>query len=1234
MMPSWRREPTRRTLRRGCLSVLAVALLCAVAPAYVHAQNTYQTINVQGDGTTQDTDCTVTTTFTSAQTVGMLEEPVSCTGTKEDKIKWTFGGTEGTNETNLLVTYLTTGYSADTLITGQATGNDVNFKSHNEDGTFRIKLVEANPSTGAVISVLDTKSVAVTSGTWNYITDLSDLTGTVSSGNALGFQLTFQADVANTAIELKFGKYTDTLRRMRFSVDEVDLSLPRAALTGTLADDAAEFDITVGGETLIITLTNDTWVATVGDNNSITTALIAGLDSAQAEDKGWDAVVKANMDYNDVTRTSDTVVTITLGAEATFDITAAETITATLPASALVTSTSAVVATPTFQITTSGAAVAALTGTLADGATNHEIWVGGQTLVITLTSDHWDDTVGGDNAITTALIAGIDSDGAEALGWDATVKNNLVAFDVTRTSDTVVTIALQKEYGYTITATETITATVPASALKYSGALVATPTFDITQAVSRTFQTWNVQADGTTQDTDCLVTTTFTSAQTVGMLEEPVSCTGTKEDKIKWTFGATEGTNETTVATTYFDNSGYAIATKVTGQASGNDVNFKSHNEDGTFRIKLVEANPSTGAVISVLDTKSVAVTSGTWNYITDLSELTGLVGIGNTFGFQLTFQADNANGTDIETKFGKYADSTRRYLWHVYEEPDLTLLTAVELIAFSGIAYDLAVLLEWQTGYEIDNLGFNLYREIDGERLQLTPSLVAGSGLLAQRGMAVTSVQAYAWWDHQATVATPNLLYWLEDIDFDGTSTWHGPMTPVAGGHLIGVGPPAPGEGVAGENSRSLSRLADVQGARRRTFFTDDQSPSVTRSVATTEAETALETQWAVAQQSTVKIGVRRTGWVRVTQAELVAAGLDATVDPRRLQLFADGVEQAVTVTGEADGQFDPTDAIGFYGRGVDTTYTDIRVYWVVTGGQPGLRILAATPAPTATAASAPRARANGSAGGRRGVRRQRPAPSTTPTATAAPTPPPAPSTAPTAPLASPPPPTAPPAPSTTPTATAAPTPPPAIAPTTPPAPSTAPTVPLASPPPPTAPPAPSTTQTPAVPAAVAPNVTTDAPPNTRPKRRRAARPTKTKRSAPAGVAPAAIPGVAPVPPTWPDAPAPTDTPDASGATGSTVPPLHRGDADRSDEEIRRETQITGEFEIELGLARAAGVSTTEINEAIDAFDPASDPDASEQVVERLRNATLLALERAVAAATAPTPPKTGKARPKKEKR
>ena len=252
-----------------------------------------------------------------------------------------------------------------------------------------------------------------------------------------------------------------------------------AALTGTLADGATEAQIVAGSETLIITLTGDTWIAAGGTFNAQRQAIIDGLDSGGAEAAGWDVEVKGNMAVGEVVRTNATVVTITLAAQASYAITQNETITATIPAAALVESSSPVVATPTFEI--EGDPTAALTGTLADNATEAQIVAGGETLIITLSADTWVATVGADNAITTALIAGIDSDGSEAAGWDAEVKANMVFGDVTRNSATQVTILLGAEASYAISVGETITVTIPATALVGSDSAIVVPsTFDIT----------------------------------------------------------------------------------------------------------------------------------------------------------------------------------------------------------------------------------------------------------------------------------------------------------------------------------------------------------------------------------------------------------------------------------------------------------------------------------------------------------------------------------------------------------------------------------------------------------------------------------------------------------------------------------------------------------------------------------------------------------------------------------
>ena len=97
--------------------------------------------------------------------------------------------------------------------------------------------------------------------------------------------------------------------------------------------------------------------------------------------------------------------------------------------------------------------------------------------------------------------------------------------------------------------------------------------------------------------------------------------------------------------------------------------------------------------------------------------------------------------------------------------------------------------------GFEVDNLGFNVYRDDNGQRTKLNPSVIAGSALLVGPGTALTAGRSYVWWDTSAA-ATPDAQYWLEDIDLSGQRTWHGP---VAIDRSAQAGPPPPtGQGQA----------------------------------------------------------------------------------------------------------------------------------------------------------------------------------------------------------------------------------------------------------------------------------------------------------------------------------------------------------------------------------------------------------------------------------------------------
>ena len=148
--------------------------------------------------------------------------------------------------------------------------------------------------------------------------------------------------------------------------------------------------------------------------------IINGLDSAQAEANGWDAAVQTAIPVGNVVRTSSTVVTITLPAVAGYDITAQETITATVPASALSQSGVAMVAAPTFNVDVTAGSVA-LTGTVTDDEES-EIRSGGSTIILTLTDDSWVAAGPTFDGERQNIINGLDSAQAEANGWDAAVQ--------------------------------------------------------------------------------------------------------------------------------------------------------------------------------------------------------------------------------------------------------------------------------------------------------------------------------------------------------------------------------------------------------------------------------------------------------------------------------------------------------------------------------------------------------------------------------------------------------------------------------------------------------------------------------------------------------------------------------------------------------------------------------------------------------------------------------------------
>ena len=125
-------------------------------------------------------------------------------------------------------------------------------------------------------------------------------------------------------------------------------------------------------------------------------------------------------------------------------------------------------------------ATATIGGTVVPNALDTSIVSGGQTIEITLSGDTWVAAGPTFDAQRQAIINGLNSDGVELTGWNNEVRDKEVVTAVVRTSDTLVTITLSPSASYAITADETITVTVPASALVTSVApIVGAPTFDV-----------------------------------------------------------------------------------------------------------------------------------------------------------------------------------------------------------------------------------------------------------------------------------------------------------------------------------------------------------------------------------------------------------------------------------------------------------------------------------------------------------------------------------------------------------------------------------------------------------------------------------------------------------------------------------------------------------------------------------------------------------------------------------
>jgi hypothetical protein len=302
--------------------------------------------------------------------------------------------------------------------------------------------------------------------------------------------------------------------------------------------------------------------------------------------------------------------------------------------------------------------------------------------------------------------------------------------------------------------------------------------------------------------------------------------------------------------------------------------------------------------------------------------------GISTTAGGGMGGVTQSAGGSGSSTRDpGPWTlDPTRDPVPSPQSPVTTSRVTAVTLRSLSAQTDGKSVLITWKTAEEVNNLGFNVYREEHGRLIRLTKDLIAGSALKLG-GAQVSAGHTYSFIDARVTGHGSWVTYYLEDIDLNGTRTMYGPVTPTPSETPLLAKRPAFLREIKGNEGAAEAALkARIGDAAKRGRSSSGRKTQPLPY----ELMSPAEIQRVLAGSANVKLYIRQAGWYRVSLAELASLGFD-TGNTRFLQLYVDGKEQPLVVK---DG------AVEFYGTGLATPYTDTSVYWLMRGTRAGKRI------------------------------------------------------------------------------------------------------------------------------------------------------------------------------------------------------------------------------------------------------------------------------------------------------
>ncbi len=391
------------------------------------------------------------------------------------------------------------------------------------------------------------------------------------------------------------------------------------------------------------------------------------------------------------------------------------------------------------------------------------------------------------------------------------------------------------------------------------------------------------------------------------------------------TASGTSLSSTATIATTTTDSiasNNSATATNLVTSSTNADVAIvKTDSPDPvgqgqliTYRMSVTNNGPATATNVSVSDTLVASLTfvsssasQGSCAGTSTINCSLGTMPVGTSAIVTVVVQA-TATGTISNT-----ATVTRTETDPVSSNDSSTTTTSVLAVTLVHLRTFVAnqqkerVQITWQTSFEADNLGFNVYRDVGGTRTKINKGVIAGSALGSKRD-DTTAGHAYRLNDRLPSAQT-FAQYWLEDIDTHGVRTMHGPVSTA-----FGVVPDTP------SNTTPLGGLGQqgsVLESQPGMGVLHDLSPA-------TPDDKSLAAQQDLAANTGLKIFVAKEGWQHVTYTAMSAAGFDGS-DTKHLSLYVNAVEIPLIL--ERDG-------VSFYGLPLDTASTGARTYWLRAKG------------------------------------------------------------------------------------------------------------------------------------------------------------------------------------------------------------------------------------------------------------------------------------------------------------